>query len=266
MRYAIGLPNVGEFGDPRVLARLAVTAEEHGWDAVYLTDHVLYHEPGWPVANPVVAAAAVAALTRRLRLVVMWVLPRRRVAVVAREAASLDALSGGRLTLISSIGSMDIEYSGFGDDPDLRARGRALDASLTDLRALWSGEPVVVAGGAGAVTMGPPAAIPVWCSGRWPNRRPLRRAARYDGVMPTFVDQRSRVVPPGEFAAATAYVAGERGGLDGFDVALEGASPPGAAAEVARSYVDGGLTWWVEAFGHWRGGLAEAETRIAAGP
>ncbi len=49
--YAIGLPNVGEFGEPSVLVDLAVAAEKAGWDGVYLWDHVLYHEPSWPVRS-----------------------------------------------------------------------------------------------------------------------------------------------------------------------------------------------------------------------
>src|SRR5262245_54046217 len=113
MRYAVGLPTVGEFGDPRLLVELAVSAEESGWDGVYLWDHVLYHEPTWPVANPTVTAATVAAATRRVRLIVMHVLPRRRTHVVARESVTLDTLSGGRLTFAAAIGSMDLEYAGF---------------------------------------------------------------------------------------------------------------------------------------------------------
>src|SRR6185503_14473521 len=100
IRYAIGLPNVGEFGDPRGLRDFAVLAEESGWDGVYLWDHTLFHEPEWPVANPTVTAAAIAVATRRVRILLACVLARRRVAVVARETVGLDLLSDGRLTLV----------------------------------------------------------------------------------------------------------------------------------------------------------------------
>src|SRR5262245_29299287 len=80
LRYAAGLPVVGEFGDPAVLLDLAVAAEENGWDGVYLWDHLLYSEATWPVANPVVCLAAIAARTTRVRLgILMTALPRRRV-------------------------------------------------------------------------------------------------------------------------------------------------------------------------------------------
>jgi len=268
VRYAVGLPTVGEFGDPVLLVELAVLAEKHGWDGVYLWDHVLFHDPTWPVANPTVTAAAVAAATTRVRLIVMHVLPRHRVELVAREAVSLDVLSGGRLTFAAAIGSMDSEFTAFGASADLRVRAAALDAGLDDLRALWSGSPV----GPESVRMVPgprqPTGIPIWCGGRWPNKAPLRRAARFDGVMPTFIDQKSRVVPPEELAEAVSYIAGVRGSLDGFDIAMEGATSPGSsvASYEVGAYERVGLTWWIEAMGWWRGGVAAARTRIAAGP
>src|SRR2546423_83240 len=77
VNHAVGLPTVGEFGDPRVLLELAVAAERYGWDGVYLWDHVLYHDPQWSVANPVVALSAIAAHTSRVRLgVLVTALPR----------------------------------------------------------------------------------------------------------------------------------------------------------------------------------------------
>jgi alkanesulfonate monooxygenase SsuD/methylene tetrahydromethanopterin reductase-like flavin-dependent oxidoreductase (luciferase family) len=142
LRYAVGLPTVGVFGDPAVLVELAVAAQAAGWDAVFLWDHLLYHDPDWPVANPTVTAAAIAARTGRIRLgVLMCALPRRRVQVVAREVASLDVLSAGRVVFGAGLGSMDDEYAAFGEDPDLGARAAALDAGLADLARLWSGAP-----------------------------------------------------------------------------------------------------------------------------
>ena len=279
LRYAVGLPNVGEFGDPRVLVELALLAEERGWDGAYLWDHVLYHDPSWPVANPTVTAAAIAAATGRIRLIVMHVLPRRQIQDVARETVCMDTLSGGRLTVAAVIGSMDREYSAFGRSADLRARGAALDAALADLGALWTAEPVVVSGGSAAedaqpVRMVPGPVqrprIPIWCGGRWPNRAPLRRAARFDGAMPTFVDQNSRVVPPEELRAAVDFIAAQRGGLDDFEVAMEGATAPRAAEAHIAPYANVGLTWWIEAMGWWRAepgaAVAAARTRILAGP
>src|SRR6476660_7952372 len=127
MSYAVGLPTVGGFGDVHSLVDLAVAAEQQGWDGVHLWDHVLYHESGWPVASPVVAAAAIAASTSRVRIILTVALPRRQVQDVAQDAAGIDALSRRRLTVLATIGSMDREYTEFGLDADLRTRGRALD-------------------------------------------------------------------------------------------------------------------------------------------
>ena len=51
-RCAVGVPNVGPFGDPLLLVELAVAAEEHGWDGFFVWDHLLYHDQGWDVADP----------------------------------------------------------------------------------------------------------------------------------------------------------------------------------------------------------------------
>ena len=84
---AIGVPNVGTFGDPSLLVELAVAAEEHGWDGFFVWDHQLYWDPQWAVADPVVVIAAVAARTARVRLgILVNVLARRRVGKVARES------------------------------------------------------------------------------------------------------------------------------------------------------------------------------------
>ncbi len=165
VRYAVGLPNVGFFGDVEVLAALAVEAERHGWDGVHLWDHLLFDEPGWPVVSPVVAASVIAARTSRVRIILTTTLPRRQVQDVAQDAAAIDGLSGRRLTLVAVLGSVDREYSEFGLDPDLRARGRALDDRLARLRELWASWQVP--------------AVPIWCGGRWPARAGLRRAARW---------------------------------------------------------------------------------------
>jgi alkanesulfonate monooxygenase SsuD/methylene tetrahydromethanopterin reductase-like flavin-dependent oxidoreductase (luciferase family) len=254
--YAVGLPNVGEFGDPATLVELAVAAEEHGWDGVYLWDHLLYRDPNWPVANPTVVISAIAARTTRIRLgVLMVALPRRRVQVVARETASLDVLSGGRLVFGAALGSMDEEYSRFGEDSALAVRAARLDAGLAQLVDLWDEflpRPVQRP------------RIPIWCAGRWPRRAGFRRAARWDGVMPTFASGRDVSVV--EFAEVVRFLAAERGSLDGFDIALEGSTGMHGGEAVVAPFVQAGLTWWVEAMGWWRGGVAHARERIAAGP
>ena len=165
---------------------------------------------------------------------------------------------------------MDVEYSAFGENPDLRGRGRRLDESLTQLTDLWSGQDVLMPSGERVRMLPTPVQqprIPIWCAGRWPNRPGLRRAARWDGVVATFADAGQAIpVPVDDFADVVRYVASERGSLDGFDIGLEGWTSPDNAAEVISPYVAAGLTWWIEAMGWWRGGVDDARHRIVAGP
>ena len=177
-------------------------------------------------------------------------LPRRQVQEVAQDTAAIDALSGRRLTLLATVGSMDREYTAFGLDSDLRARGRALDERLDRLTELWSEWDVP--------------RIPIWCGGRWPHRAGLRRAARFDGVMPTFDDQRVRNPAVEHFSEAASLVRERSTGHR--DIALEGATDPLSTIDRVAPYAAAGLTWWVEALGWWRGGLAHAASRIAQGP
>ncbi len=172
-------------------------AEQSGWDGVFIWDHVAYRELGWPVADPQVAVAALAATTKHVRLgVLMLALPRRRPWKVARELASLDVLSAGRATFGAGLGSQALqEYEAFGEQGDAKVRAERLDEALEVVVGLWSGVPFTYQGKYYTVTNGQflprpvqQPRIPVWIAGRWPARRPFARAARWDGVFPTHVD------------------------------------------------------------------------------
>jgi len=197
---------------------------------------------------------------------------------VAREAVTLDRLSGGRLILGAGLGSVPEEFTAFGEPGDLRGRAARLDESLQVLTELWRGEPVTFAGEHVTVTgvrMLPPPLqqprIPIWCGGRWPARAPFRRAARWDGVMPTHAGYGlGQTMPPADLAAVVRYLGEHRdGGAPPLAVALEGATDGAAADRGGRqvaAYRDAGLTWWVEALGWWRGDPAGALARIRQGP
>ncbi len=277
-RCAVGVPNVGPFGDPLLLVELAVAAEEHGWDGFFVWDHLLWRDPRWDVADPVAVIAAVAARTARIRIgILVNVLARRRVGKVARESVTLDLLSGGRLVVGAGLGSLAAEFTAFGESGESGQRAARLDESLHVLDALWSGEPVTVRGQyltATDVTMLPRAVqrprIPVWCGGRWPNKAPFRRAARWDGVMPTHVSYGlGETMPPEELRAAVQYTHQHRTGGGHFDVALEGrtdGAAPDRGARQVTPYLEAGLTWWIEALGWWRGTPLDAMTRVRQGP
>ena len=198
----------------------------------------------------------------------MNVLARRRIGEVARESVTLDLLSGGRLVVGAGLGSLAAEFTAFGESADASQRAARLDESLGVLDALWTGEPVTVRGEyltAVDVRMLPRPVqrprIPVWCGGRWPNKAPFRRAARWDGVMPPHAGYGlGETMPPGELRAVVQYTRQHRTGT-ALDVILEGrtdgAAPDRGAGQVAP-YLEVGLTWWIEALGWWRGSPQDA--------
>jgi alkanesulfonate monooxygenase SsuD/methylene tetrahydromethanopterin reductase-like flavin-dependent oxidoreductase (luciferase family) len=221
MKHALSLPPFGELADPARLVEHAVAAENAGWDAVFLWDHVLRRE-GEPqeVADPWVAMAAVAVATRRIRIGPMVTpITRRRPIKLAREATSLDHLSKGRLTMGFGLGvDTSRELSGFGEITDPKVRGQRLDEGVELLCALWSGERVDFHGQhflADGVTALPTPyqepRIPLWFAARGEAQKPVRRAARFEGLFPIEVDESGLV-------AMLDVVRAERGDLHGFDV------------------------------------------------
>src|SRR5512142_2145902 len=99
MKYGLYLPNLGAFADARLLADLASEAEQAGWDGFFIWDHIAR---AWVtgVVDTWVALSAVALNTTTIRFgPLVTPIPRRRPWKLARETASLDRLSGGRLVL-----------------------------------------------------------------------------------------------------------------------------------------------------------------------
>jgi len=112
--------------------------------------------------------------------------------------------------------------------------------------------------------------IPIWCGGRWPSKPPFRRAARWDGVMPTHAGYGlGQTMPPDELRAVVKYTRQHRTADGPFDVILEGATDgaaPGRGAAHVAPYLEAGLTWWIEALGWWRGSPQDALNRVRQGP
>jgi alkanesulfonate monooxygenase SsuD/methylene tetrahydromethanopterin reductase-like flavin-dependent oxidoreductase (luciferase family) len=274
LHYAIDLPNVGPFADPVLLCDLAVATEDAGWDGFFLWDHLLYADD-WPVVDPWVTLAAIAAKTERIRLgLCVALLARQLPWEVAKRAVAIDHLAGGRFVLGVGLGSRTEEYTAFGQSPDDGERAERLDEALDIVTAAWSGQSFshegkhfhVAAPPMSPVPLQRPR-IPIWVGGKWPNRAPFRRAARFDGVFPIHKSFGSgETMPASELRRVVEYVAAHRNGTP-FDVALEGRTGPndGDAARVDE-YARVGLTWWVEALGWWRGEVSGARQRIKAGP
>ena len=194
LRSALWLPLFDDLADPRVVARVAAEAEEAGWDGCFVWDHLCWRAPVRQVSDPWIALTAIATATERLRLGPMvTALARRRPAKVARETATLDLLSDGRLTLGVGLGSDRFagELSRTGEQVDDRRRGRMLDESLAILAAAWSGKPVRHHGEHYTVDdiafLPRPVqrpGVPVWAAGFPGHFKPIRRAARLDGFFP----------------------------------------------------------------------------------
>jgi alkanesulfonate monooxygenase SsuD/methylene tetrahydromethanopterin reductase-like flavin-dependent oxidoreductase (luciferase family) len=280
LSFAVGLPNVREYADPGLLVQLAVEAEAAGWDGAFVWDHIAREEdPSVPATDPWIAVAGMAVRTQRLRLGIMVTpLARRRPWKVAREAVAVDALSAGRFTLgVGLGGGPTAEFAAFGEDPDPRARADRLDEGLAILDGLWSGQPLHFEGSHhrvdGAHFLPRPVQeprIPIWVAGRWPNRRPFRRAARWDGVFPLFEGVAAGEMPAPELLAeAVEYTRARREDDGPFDVALECVSAGedrAADGALAADYERAGLTWWIEALGWFRGPLDFMRQRVRRGP
>jgi alkanesulfonate monooxygenase SsuD/methylene tetrahydromethanopterin reductase-like flavin-dependent oxidoreductase (luciferase family) len=223
-----------ELVEPGLLAELARLAETHGWDGFFVWDHIRYQAPVRAVADPWVALSAIACATERLRIGPMVTpLSRRRVQKLARETVTLDHLSGGRLTLGVGLGSTRSgELAPFGEVEDPRERAKLLDDRLARLSEFWDGEleprPVQQP------------RIPVWVASRWPNRRPLRRAARWDGLFPI------ELPDPDALATLVEEVLALRApdAAGTFDIVVD---PP--AGEDAGPWEAAGATWVLSGFG-----------------
>jgi probable F420-dependent oxidoreductase len=282
MRYGIVIPNFGTGGDPRVLVDLARRTEDAGWDGFFVWDHLLV-DPTWTleIADPWIALAAIAQATTRIRLGPMVAaLPRRRPAKLARETASLDRLSGGRLILGAGLGwPSEADFGWFGDETDLARRGAMTDECLAILEGLWGGEPFTFAGAhyrVGTSTFLPRPVqeprIPIWVAALRPGPdAPLRRAAHWDGFVPASEDG---YLPLETFARDVARVRELRAAAGtpadaSYEVVASGATPVddrAAAIEAVAAFEAAGATWWQEIVSDWLGGVGEIQARIAAGP
>lgn len=274
MRFAINLPAFHAFSDVRALADLAREAEEMGWDGFFIWDH-MQTEPNGPTADPWVALTAIALKTERIRFgALVTPLPRRRPWKFARETATLDQLSSGRLIVGVGIGSDHWrEYSAFGEATDDRAHGAMLDEALDVVTGLWSGQPFSYEGHYYTVHDAHflPAPkqqprIPIWVAAVWPNKAPMRRAARWDGVFPIHWDDTP--MSPEEIREMVAYIGQQRRAQEPFDVVLAGGMGMLSRDEVAdrlRGYAAAGVTWWQEGFlpGDT---IEEVRARIQQGP
>ena len=192
-----------QFETPELTRHAVTLAEQLGFDALAVGDHLAFPNP---ISDPLLQLAQVATMSERLKIhTSVFLLPLRHPLGVAKQVATLDRISGGRLIFgIGVGGEFPNEFAAAGIP--VKERGSRLDESVTVLRQLWTGEPITHVGRHFQITdlqMLPkptqPGGPPIWCGGR--SEAALRRAgARLDGWL-------SYVVTPAMYAASLDTIA-----------------------------------------------------------
>jgi alkanesulfonate monooxygenase SsuD/methylene tetrahydromethanopterin reductase-like flavin-dependent oxidoreductase (luciferase family) len=265
-------------GGPRDAADLAATAEAAGWDGVFTYDAIAIGDE--ELYDPWVTLAAMAMRTERVRLGAYVFAPsRRRPWKLAKEAITLDVLSGGRLVLPVGLGALDdAGFGNVGEPVDARTRAQRLDETLAIVAGLQGGEPFAFDGEHyrfGPMTVLPRSVqqprIPVWVVGAWPHERSMRRAVRWDGLAVQATGPDGTPAGPEVLAEIVAWVRRERSPtLAGqpFEIIVDGTTPaddPAAARRVIAAHEAAGATWWLESDWSSRS-LDTLRARIEAGP
>jgi probable F420-dependent oxidoreductase len=237
MRIGVTFPQTELGGDAGAVRAYGQRVEELGYTHVLAYDHVLGADPavhrGWAgpydvrttFHEPLVMFGYLAAVTTTLELVTgVIILPQRQTALVAKQAAEVDLLSGGRLRLGVGLGWNAVEYEALGED--FANRGRRSEEQIEVMRRLWTEPSVTVAGryhtvtGAGLAPLPVQRPIPVWFGAA--SARAYERAGRLgDGWFP--------MMAPGH-------------GLDEARVAVERAAV-GAGRDPATLGMEGRVDW-----------------------
>ena len=268
MLYCAYAPTYGLFADAGLVGELAVEAEAHGWDGFMIYDIVEPIGPadarGDPVVDPWVAMAVIADRTEKVRFGAMVTpLPRRRPTVLARQAIAIDRLSNGRLIFGAGTGVVE-ELEALGEEIDTKVRAAMLDEGLDVLEGLWSGQNFSFSGAHYAIhearfspTSAQSPRIPVWIgvegprAGAQPFRRPLIRAARWDGVIPVPIDPHffdDGYLTIEQVSSMVEFIQGARQSTEPFDFAFIAGNrnSPAATQKVISAYERAGVTWWLE--------------------
>ncbi len=269
MRYGFIIPSAP---DASTFAALGREAEEAGWDGVF------YWDGDWGF-SPWVVLSAIAIRTERVRIgAILSPLAWRRPWLFAREAASLDQLSGGRLIVPLGLGAVsEVEWemgrTRFGEPVDRRLRASLLDEGLEVVNALWGDGPVTYHGEryrleGFELTPKPVQSprVPIWVVGAWPSRKSMSRALRCDGLLPTKLDGE---LTPDDLREIAGFVRERREISTPFDLVCEGQTPgddPHRAAEIVRPWAEAGATWWTEAMWDAMDDVPAVRERIRQGP
>jgi alkanesulfonate monooxygenase SsuD/methylene tetrahydromethanopterin reductase-like flavin-dependent oxidoreductase (luciferase family) len=265
--------------DPADIIALGLAAEQGGFDGFFLWDHLVHDDTGDgpPVLDPWTLLAVLASQTSRIRLgTVITPVPRRRPWQLAKETVTVDRLSNGRLILGVGLGSPpNADFGIFHEPVSNRVRAELLDEGLEVLTGLWTGDRFAFSGE--HFTIEPvrfrpvpvqQPRIPIWVGGVLPAIGPVRRATRWDGMVPlTWHGDGLDRPSPEEIAAVRDQVQLARGSAAGFDLVVwaDLEQEPGEVAGLAPDYEAAGTTWWVESARSGPGWLDQATERVSRG-
>jgi probable F420-dependent oxidoreductase len=145
MQLGIHLPHAGEQARPELIRRAAIRAEELGLDDVWVSEHIIVPRATFPRSplfyHPVLSLTWAAAVTKRVRLgTSVLVLPMRHPLPLAKELATLQNFSEGRLILGAGVGWLESEFAALG--VPFHERGRRMDEGIAMMRAVWTQDPV----------------------------------------------------------------------------------------------------------------------------
>jgi len=176
MRVGVHLPHIGRKAGPDAIRRAAVQAEELGFADVWVSEHVILpkaapYPPSPAFYEPILTLTWAAAATRRVRLgTSVMVLPMHHPVPMAKQVATLQSLSAGRVIFGIGVGWLEAEFAALG--APFRERGRRTDESIALMRVLWSEDPVsfktrYVPAAIAEMRMQPlpPQPIPIWVGG-----------------------------------------------------------------------------------------------------
>lgn len=256
MRIGVVFPQTEIGGDVGAVRAYATRAEELGFSHVLAYDHVVGADPavhhGWQgpydvtttFHEPLVLFGYLAGITSLELVTGIIILPQRQTVLVAKQAAEVDLLSGGRFRLGIGLGWNAVEYEALGQD--FSNRGRRVEEQVELLRRLWTERSVTYHGryhrvtGAGLAPLPVQRPIPVWFGAQ--SDRAYRRAGRLaDGWFP-------QVRPGPELDQARAMVerAAVEAGRDPRGISMEGRATwrgsPDKLAEQTRSWQEAGCT------------------------
>ena len=243
-------------GTPVEVLRLAIEAEDAGWDGVFTWDAISIGET--PVYDPWVMMGAIAGSTERVTIGAMILpLARRRPWKVVKEAVTIDHLSDGRLVLPVALGIPD--DAGFHavntDSTDRKERAERLDEALEILELGQTGETFSFRGKhfqvSDMVLRPRPVQerIPVWSVAGWPHEKSLARAARWDGIIPVDMSPGKdpfTPVQPDALREIVAWCQAHREAGRPFDVVLEGKTENAEDTDYVGSVAEAGATWFIE--------------------